>query len=371
MTVLCTPQEFCSPQTRKTHETSVHWIDPLTDLRWEPFLAAHSRASVFHSRAWLMALNHTYGYQAVACTISGPDEQLRNAIVFCKVDSWLTGRRLVSVPFSDHCEPLVESSEDLKLLARAFEEELELAPLDYVEVRPLHHFEPKTTLHRTSIPYSFHVLDLTTDLQSVFRSFHKNCIQRKVRRAEHEHLAYSEGRSSAHLDEFYRLFTLTRERLKVPPQPKAWFCNLIACLGSAVKIRLACDGAVPVAAIMTITHKDTLYYKYGCSNADFNKLGPIQMLLWRAIQDAHASGLRFVDFGRTDADQTSLIQFKDRWGATRSTLQYYRYSKAARATHAFDLSGTKWKFKTAKFLLSYMPSPIVSKIGQALYSHVG
>jgi hypothetical protein len=34
-------------------------------------------------------------------------------LVFCRVRSWLTGRRSISLPFSDHCEPLVESHEAL------------------------------------------------------------------------------------------------------------------------------------------------------------------------------------------------------------------------------------------------------------------
>ena len=93
--------------------TMVHQIQPLQDPRWGAFLERHPHASVFHTVAWLKALQRTYGYEPVAYTTSPPGGALQNAILFCLVDSWLTGRRLVSLPFSDHCEPLVASQAEL------------------------------------------------------------------------------------------------------------------------------------------------------------------------------------------------------------------------------------------------------------------
>ena len=42
--------------------------------------------------------------------------------------------------------------------------------------------------------------------------------------------------------------------------------NLIACLGDNVKIRVASKDGRPVASILTLRHKRTLVYKYGCSD---------------------------------------------------------------------------------------------------------
>src|SRR5450755_1829723 len=90
--------------------TRVHEINPLCDPRWEAFINGHPRSSVFHSTKWLRALETTYGYDPVVVTTCPADAPLTNGIVFCRVKSWLTGRRLVSLPFSDHCEPLVNNS---------------------------------------------------------------------------------------------------------------------------------------------------------------------------------------------------------------------------------------------------------------------
>src|SRR5205085_3632500 len=87
----------------KSEPNLVYHVDPLKDPRWPRFLEGHPRASVFHSPAWLNALFKTYGYKSIVYTTCRPDEELRNGVVLCRVESWLTGRRLVSLPFSDHC----------------------------------------------------------------------------------------------------------------------------------------------------------------------------------------------------------------------------------------------------------------------------
>ena len=106
-TMLATEEKQDLPSDKMTMPAIAHSFDPLRDRRWDNYIGSEPRSSVFHSRAWLLALNRTYQYQPVAFTTSAPDEALQNAIVFCRVKSWLTGKRLVSLPFSDHCEPLV------------------------------------------------------------------------------------------------------------------------------------------------------------------------------------------------------------------------------------------------------------------------
>ena len=90
---------------------SVYKIDPLSDPRWPEFLQRHPDAAIFHTPAWLEALRRTYGYEAVVYTASNPGSDLTNGIPFCRINSWLTGRRLVSLPFSDHCQQMIARSE--------------------------------------------------------------------------------------------------------------------------------------------------------------------------------------------------------------------------------------------------------------------
>lgn len=346
-------------------------IQPLRDPRWDAFLQAHPRASVFHSSAWLSALSRTYGYEPVAFTTTPAGQELQNAMVFCRVESWLTGRRLVSLPFSDHCEPLVDKEDDLEVLTAAIELDSIREQWRYIEIRPLEPFKMVTALHHTAVPYTFHQLDIGSDLDTLFRNCHKSSTQRKIRRAEREGLTYSEGSTEALLDQFYGLFTVTRKRHKLPPPPRKWFANLMDRFGDALKIQVASHQGRPIAAILTIRYKQTLVYKYGGCDARFNNLGSMHFLFWKAIQSAKASGLRFFDFGRTDAGQQGLITFKNRWGATQSVVTYSRYSVSEQCAHAFDLSAAKWKSRATKYILAHLPLGALSTIGRVLYGHIG
>ncbi len=347
----------------------IRCIEPLEDRRWDELVERHPRAAVFHSRAWLSALARTYQYRPVAYVTSADGQRLGSGMVFCQVESWLTGRRLVSLPFSDHCEPLVDRQSDLDAITMALEEEERHGQWRYIETRPLWRTPIVTSLHRAMLPFTFHELDLEPDLATLFRNCHKNSTQRKILRAERESLQCREGSTDELLDDFYKLLTITRQRHRRPPQPRDWFVNLIESFGDALKIRVTLKDNRPVAAIVTIRHKDTMYYKYGGSDRSFNHLGSMHFLLWGAIQEAKSAGLRFFDFGRTDADQHGLITFKKRWGTAQSDLIYSRYSRDV--TQSFESSATSWKYKAARYLLARMQPGVLSLAGRALYRHVG
>ncbi|HKZ02550.1 MAG TPA: GNAT family N-acetyltransferase [Pyrinomonadaceae bacterium] len=350
---------------------SVHALDPLSDARWGELVARHAKAGIFHTTGWLESLRRTYGYDPVVYTTSPPGERLRNGLLFCRVESWLTGHRLVSVPFTDHCEPLVDCMADMQVLLASLEEQFRKEKWLYIEMRPLHQFEAATTLYRSTFDYRFHQIDLEPSIDTLFRNCHKDSVQRKIRRAEREKLTYQDGRSEALLQHFYRLLSLTRRRHQVPPHPLRWFRNLIDCVGEALHIRVAFKSSRPVAAVLTLCHRDTLVYKYGCSDAQFNPLGGMHLLLWTCIQEAKNKGLGRFDLGRSDCGHAGLITFKDRWGAAQSTLTYSRYAPSAHSRGNFRESSRDWRLGLAKHVFAYAPSSFLSAAGNFLYKHIG
>ncbi len=353
------------------NQTECYRVKPLTDPRWDELVERHPRASVFHSRPWLEALSRTYGYDAEAFSTSPPAGDLENALVFCHVESWLTGRRWVSLPFSDHCEPLVDDPLELQLLLNRALKEAARADCRYVEMRPLQPTPPRTPCPCSSVSYAFHQLDLTPSLDDLFDRFHKSSTQRKVRRAERERLTYAEGSSELLLDSFYPLFRMTRFRHNLPAQPREWFSNLISSFGKALKIRVARKDGRAVAAMLTLQFKDTMVYKYGCSDARQNRFGGTHLLFWKSIEEAKSRGLRFLDFGRTDLNQPGLMTFKRRWGAAQSSLTYARYAVSGDSTHFLDLPAPGWRSKTARQVMALLPLSALDVVGDFLYKHVG
>jgi CelD/BcsL family acetyltransferase involved in cellulose biosynthesis len=345
---------------------TVRTIDPLSDDRWPEFVERHPRASVFHSGGWLRALRTTYGYEPVAVTTCAPLEPLTNALVFCVVRSWLTGVRLVSLPFSDHCEPLVASPEEFGALT-AFVEDLRKARgLKYVELRSADPSLPFDGPYSRSATYALHRLDLRPDLDALYRGLHKDCLQRKIRRAEREGLSYEGGVNESLIDRLYPLLQSTRARHRLPPQPIEWFRNVVGCLGPAVRIALASHGGRAVAGIVTLRQGKSLVYKYGASEAAWNHLGGMVMLLWNAIADAKRDGCEWLDLGRSDLDNPGLIVFKERWGAERTVLATWRTPPVAVSSRRERVT-MEW----AKGLFSRLPSPVQTFAGRLLYRHIG
>lgn len=341
-------------------------IDPLRDPRWSLLVDRHPRGSIFHTAAWLESLVMTYGYRPVVYTSDAPGAPLTNGIVCCQVNSWLTGHRLVSLPFSDHCEPLVSHSDELDALLSPLAREQVREGWRYIELRPRSSFKERRDAFGQGQTFCFHSLDLQPSLEDLFHNFHKNCVQRKIRRAEKEGLSYEEGRSEELLGKFYRLLIVTRRRHHLPPQPLNWFRNLIACLGDELKIRVASKDGHPVASILTLRFKDTLVYKYGCSDARFHHLGGMALLFWKAIQEAKQAGLQEFDFGRSDLHNPGLIAYKDHWGTVRSTLSYLRYPAQPQAA-----AGKGYRLPLASQTFAYVPDGILTMTGKLLYKHMG
>jgi Acetyltransferase (GNAT) domain len=355
-----------SEKPREHMAVSVYTVDPLTDPRWNEFCDQHPRASVFHTRGWLKALHITYGYEPVVVTTSDPKSDITNGIVFCEVKSWATGRRMVSLPFSDHCEPLIDRVEERDFLLSYVEERVARENQRYIEIRPLSVPVGEEGRFRPCEFYYLHRLSLLPQLDPIYRSFHKDCVQRKIQRAEREKLTYEEGTGEELLRGFYDLFVITRQRHRLPPPPLTWFRSLMNSMGDKLKIRLARKEGQPVASIVTITHKDSVVYKYGCSDATFNNLGGMQGLFWRTIQEGKELGLSELDLGRSSLDNQGLVTFKDRWGAKRSTLTYYRYPASL---HENELGG--WKLQVITQLSAHLPKAVMMCLGRLLYKHIG
>jgi hypothetical protein len=343
----------------------VYAIDPLRDPRWEEFLARHEASSIFHTKPWLEAVKRTYGYEPVVYTTTPPGTPLANGIVLCRIKSWLTGRRMVSVPFSDHCEPLLDSPESAEAIAEELKAAVDSGKWKYVELRPASGLCEFGGAMKE--PLSFlHMLDLRPAAEEILRRTHKTSVQQPIKRAEREGLVYESGNSERLLQAFYGLMVMTRRKHQLPPQPIEWFRNLAASMGESLQIRVAFKDGKEIASILTVRHKNGIVYKYGCSDAAFQNLGGTPFLLWKTILEAKTAGLTSMDFGRSEADNPGLIAFKNRWDAKCSELRYVRWSR----DHAPDAA----KGRSAglmKQVFALLPDPLLRATGRILYRHVG
>src|ERR1051325_1766172 len=228
--------------TAKT--TSVMYIiDPLSDVRWTPFVEQHAHACAFHTKSWLQSLSLTYGYEPLAVTSCAPGRELQDAVPLCRIRSWATGHRLVSLPHTDHCQPLFATDTNKQAVLNFIANFSEQEKNKYLELRPAYPLsEDAIGATNRSADYVIHWLDLSPPLENIFNSFHKDSIRRKIARAEREKLQYQEGRSDTIIKTFYSLLLRTRRRHQLPPQPIEWFQNLARTMGETIQFRVAIRG---------------------------------------------------------------------------------------------------------------------------------
>lgn len=342
------------------------WIDPLTDPRWHELALRHPLSSMFHTRGWLEALRRTYAFEPAALVAQTPGGDLTAGMLFCRIASPFTGRRLVSLPFTDHCEPLAESDADRQRLFEGLHDEQAKGRWRYIEWRPREPVLAGPFGAPAGPPYWLHRLDLSVGIDALRRALHPNHVRRKIKRSERE-LEYRTGRSDALLDAFFALFLQTRRRHGLPPQPYGWFRNVLDCLPDAASLRVAFNRGDPVAAIMTLRERGTMVFKYGASDHRFHPLGGTHLLLWRAIEDAVSHGCDCLDLGRTDVANSGLAAFKENWGAKRAPLVYWRYPRGETVLSAL----ARPAIAAAKWAVTFAPDRVLTTVGRLVYPHIG
>jgi hypothetical protein len=327
-------------------------------------VARHPRASVFHTPAWLAALQRTYGYRPVAFSTSRSDAPLCSGVLFCEIRSWLTGCRLVSLPFSDHCDPLADDPQQVRDILDHVAGVRQEHGWRYVECRPIATDDVDSASFAVSAEYLFHLVPLDRDPEVLFRRFHKSSTQRKILRAQREGLSCEAGRDARLLRQFYELLVVTRRRHGLPPQPFEWFANLADCFRETMTVQIASHRGRPLAGMITLRHGTTTVYKYGGSEVAGHPLGAMHLLFWNAILEACAGGDTCMDLGRTDMEDAGLARFKERWGAGRTPLRYWR-SPGVQST------GARARIRLARWGADWAPHSWRAAVGRVLYRHFG
>ncbi len=92
-------------------------VNPLEQPEWDSFLAGRPDAWFFHGAAWAAVLHKTYGHVPVFAARFA-DGRLRDLLPLMEVSSPWTGRRGVSLPFTDFCLPLKSEGHDAGELYR-------------------------------------------------------------------------------------------------------------------------------------------------------------------------------------------------------------------------------------------------------------
>jgi hypothetical protein len=327
-------------------------------------LRLRPEASIFHTSGWAETLSESYGYTQNHFVVT-EGTTLKIFIPLMEVNSALTGKRAVSLPFSDYCDPVIRERASFPEVMNHLVEEGKRAGWRTIELRSsqslLGDVPPSAT-------YLRHVLPLSGDEARLYSGF-RSSTQRNIRKAEKEGVRTTMSSSFEAVREFYRLNCLTRRDHGLPPQPFLFFRNLHRHLleKNLGFVVLASCGGIHIAGGLFLYFGDKGFYKYGASDRKYQNLRANNLVMWEAIRWFSRNGFRSFCFGRTERGNEGLMQFKSGWGAEESDLRYYKYDlrKNAYVVDRSLVTGLHNRvFRT-------LPIPLSKAIGSALYRHMG
>jgi CelD/BcsL family acetyltransferase involved in cellulose biosynthesis len=306
-------------------------------------------------------LHESYGYAPYYCRWRGAGR----AELFClfEINSWLTGKRAVSLPFADEVAPLgIDSSDELRRVIKEASEIGRKRGWKRIEVRTA----PREWPERTINSYYTHELDISLPIETLF----KNCSEsarRAVRKAERSGVQVEIRKDLKGIEEYFDLHCLTRKKHGIPPQPLHFFRNIhrhIIAGGLGFTALATLNGRALAGAVFFVFRGKALY-KFGASDPRADSFRPSNLVMWEGIKKAVEQGATVLSFGRTDLGHDGLRRYKLGWGTKEKTISYLQFDVGSESF----LSGKS--SSRSNRVLRILPSWFLKRLGSALYPHMG
>ncbi len=347
----------------------INIIDPTADKRWDEFVSNQVNSTIFHTSAWARVIKETYSYLPQYHIAEDQSGKLIAAIPFYLIDSRLTGRRLVSLPFSDYCWPLGEDTAVTELTG-AVKKEVTGKAASFLEIRGWQNGGPADQLYLKARHYNlYYLLQLEKDTENLSRRMHHS-VRRGIKQAEKRGVSVRLTRNMEDVERFHRLHVTTRKKLGIIPQPYAFFKSVYNHLISrnlGFTVMADCEGKT-VAGVVFLAYKDTLYYKFNASDENYLTRRPNHLVTWEAVRYACENGFNYMDFGRCAPEEAGLRVYKQRWGAKEIDLPYYYYPEVKGITAVPENSA---RHRAMRLFSHIVPEFVFKTAGSLLYKHLG
>lgn len=332
-------------------------FNPLEHPDWDAVLTRRPDFSFFHGQAWTRVLVETYGYVPV-----WPVGEAA-WLPLMAVNSWLTGRRGIALPFTDDCAPLCATAAEFAPLFRGAVDWGRAHGWKSIELRG-----GRNLLAGAPAALSFygHEVDLAGGEARLFGRL-AGSVRQGVRKAEKDGVTVAMSRSLAAVRDFYALQCVTRKRHGLPPQPWKFFLNLWRRIVSQDQGVVALAGwrGRPVAGAVYFYLGGRAIYKYGASDLRWQHLRPNNLVMWEAMKWLAARGATRLHLGKTALDQAGLRRFKLNLGAAETRIEYVKFDLAANrfVVAADGIAG--WHNQVFRRL----PVVLSRRVGELLYKH--
>ncbi len=328
---------------------------------WDAFVSAHPHATAYHAWDWRDVFGPVFGHEPIylAARDAGGIVGVLPVVAF---RSRLFGHFFCSLPFvnyggvlattADAATPLLETAARIARERRA----------SHVELRHVGRQVPGAPVRQHKVTMLLPLKD-TADAQWTALD---NKVRNLVRKAEKSALTSETGGREL-LDAFYAVFSVNMRDLGTPVYPKRFFAAVLQASGPAARLHVVRHDGAPVAASMTIAHRDRVEVPWASSLRTARQMNPNMLLYWHMLREVIASGARVFDFGRSTPGEGTYL-FKKQWKAEPVPL-HWEYALISRDAPP-DQSPGSGRFSVAIELWKKLPVPLANAIGPRIIGNI-
>lgn len=339
-------------------------LNPITHPLWRA-LIMQQPSLVFHTPMWLQVIAETYQF-ALRALVLVEDEKPVAGVAFGHVQDAF-GDRLVTLPFSDFGDPIVDSAEQWQQLSQA------LVQFGHpIKLRTLHNTLPLDDPHfEQTARARWHGIDLTRGKDALWSNLHHSA-RRAIRKAEKRGATVRQSTTLDDMMTFYYFHVDVRKhKYGMVAQPRVFFEQIWQELIQAGHgfVLIAEVDDEPIAATLFLHWQNTLTYKFNASSRASLEFRPNDLIIWHGIQTGIELGLERFDFGLSDWDQDGLVRYKRKFATEEKTIHFLKHTPTAWQPTAAQPLRSLFPQLTDLFTDPSVPPEITAKAGDLLYRY--
>lgn len=302
---------------------TIKLYSPSDEERWNAYVDSHSDGTIFHRIPWKAAVEESFGHKCHYLIAEKNNGTIVGLFPLFRLQSFLFGHYLVSIPFAELGGPLADDEEALKKLIDYGINLTGEHNAGYLEIRSrkaLPGFKVKSLYYN----FSREILpDIEANLLAIPRKS-----RAAVRQGIKSGLIAEFGNHL--LPEFYDVLAHNYHALGTPVFSYDFFQNLLAkhannCLVMVVRT----SEKVPIATVLSFFYRDRVIPYYAGSVNGYHRLAPNDFKYWELMKYGCENGYRLFDFGRSK-EGTGSFDFKRHWGFEPEPLAYQYHLHALR-----------------------------------------
>jgi hypothetical protein len=304
-------------------------IDAAADPRWDAYVRAHPRATIYQLACWARILGESYRFEPRYLALEDEGGALRGVLPLLYKKGLVSDARIRSLPVFPAGGPLADSRHLEVQLIRAARDRAEgeanvlavVSPNDYTTELPDFATDglPRWVLRVPADP---------DELRARWRKTSNNLF-RSLKKADKSGLVFRESSAPGELRRFYRLYLRTMRKHRTLPRSlrQLMLSRELLAPGEFRLFLVERDGSLAAGGVFHV-FGDTVELIYNGSADRMLDLRPNHALYWSVILWCAEHGYGAFDFGEA-SPTSSLGRFKAQWA---EPVPNYRYTWRAGQT---------------------------------------